>query len=177
VTATVSRPAAAVAVMAGLLGALAARPFLSGTWPLMVLFAGLLAVGSVWPVTTESSRGPVGMALLIGIGGFALVRLLVWARPTVPTRLWYLAAVTLAAVAEELFFRRFVYAILCPAGPATAVGGSTVLFAIAHITVYGWWVLPLDLAAGLVLSWQRWATGTWVVPAATHVVANLLVVI
>lgn len=50
------------------------------------------------------------------------------------------------------------------------------LFAVVHVTVYGAWVLPLDLAAGLVLSWQRWATGSWGVPAVTHVVANLLVV-
>jgi membrane protease YdiL (CAAX protease family) len=55
--------------------------------------------------------------------------------------------------------------------------GSAALFAIAHVTVYGWWVLPLDLAAGLVLAWQRWASGSWAVPAVTHVVANLLVVI
>jgi membrane protease YdiL (CAAX protease family) len=38
-------------------------------------------------------------------------------------------------------------------------------------------VLPLDLAAGLLLGWQRQATGSWAVPAATHVVANLLVVL
>jgi hypothetical protein len=38
-------------------------------------------------------------------------------------------------------------------------------------------VLPIDLAAGLVLSWQRWASGSWRVPAVTHVLANVLVVI
>ncbi len=42
------------------------------------------------------------------------------------------------------------------------------------MTVWGWWVLPLDLAAGLILSWQRAATGRWAVPAATHVLANTL---
>jgi hypothetical protein len=35
----------------------------------------------------------------------------------------------------------------------------------------------VDLGAGLLLSWQRWASGTWAVPAATHVAANLLVVL
>jgi membrane protease YdiL (CAAX protease family) len=45
------------------------------------------------------------------------------------------------------------------------------------VTVYGWWVLPIDIAAGLVLAWQRWATGSWKVPAVTHVLANLLVVL
>jgi hypothetical protein len=45
-----------------------------------------------------------------------------------------------------------------------------------HVTVYGAWVLPIDVAAGAILSWQRWATGSWAVPAITHVVANVLVV-
>jgi hypothetical protein len=39
------------------------------------------------------------------------------------------------------------------------------------------WALPIDLAAGAVLGWQRWATGSWAVPAVTHVVANLLMVV
>ncbi len=88
-----------------------------------------------------------------------------------------MAAVIFAAIAEELFFRRFVYAMLLPAGAARAIGGTTVLFAVAHVTVYGWWVLPVDLAAGLILGWQRWASGTWTVPAITHIAANLLVVL
>lgn len=83
---------------------------------------------------------------------------------------------TLAAVAEEAFFRRFVFGALAPGGAALALGGSAVLFAAVHVTVYGFWVLPIDLAAGLVLSWQRWASGSWGVPALTHVLANLMVV-
>jgi hypothetical protein len=35
-------------------------------------------------------------------------------------------------------------------------------------------VLPVDLGAGLLLGWQRWATGTWTVPAVTHAAANAL---
>ncbi len=55
-----------------------------------------------------------------------------------------------------------------------AVVGTAAAFAVVHVTVWGWWVLPLDLAAGLLLSWQRAATGRWSVPAATHVLANSL---
>jgi membrane protease YdiL (CAAX protease family) len=51
------------------------------------------------------------------------------------------------------------------------------VFAAVHVTVWGWAVLPLDLAAGLVLGWQRWASGGWSVPAATHVAANVLAVV
>ena len=58
-----------------------------------------------------------------------------------------------------------------------ALGGSALLFAAVHVTVYGLWVLPLDLAAGLLLGWQRQVTGSWAVPAVTHALANLLVVL
>jgi hypothetical protein len=172
-------PTAAVVVMAALLGVFVMRPLVVGTWPLMALFAVLLAVGVYWPVFSEADRerGAVAVPAAIGIGAFALGRVLGGGHSPVPFRPGYLAAVTLAAVAEEAFFRRFVYAVLRPGGVALAVGGSTVLFAVAHVTVYGWWVLPLDLGAGLVLSWQRWATGSWKVPAVTHVIANLLVVV
>jgi len=77
----------------------------------------------------------------------------------------------------EAFFRRLGYGALAYPGPVLAGLGSAVLFASVHVTVYGAWVLPLDLAAGLVLSWQRWATGSWAVPAVTHAAVNLLVVL
>jgi len=62
-------------------------------------------------------------------------------------------------------------------GTPVAVAGSAAAFALVHVTTYGVRVLPLDLAAGLLLSWQRAASGTWRVPALTHVLANLLAVI
>jgi len=81
----------------------------------------------------------------------------------------------LAAVAEEAFFRRYLYGLVVERyGPVLAVAVTAGAFALVHVTVWGWWVLPLDLAAGLVLSWQRAATGRWSVPAATHVLANTL---
>ena len=64
-----------------------------------------------------------------------------------------------AAVAEELFFRGFLYDLVLPAGAGAAVVVSAACFAVVHVTTWGWAVLPLDLAAGLVLSWQRAATG------------------
>jgi len=83
----------------------------------------------------------------------------------------------LAAVAEEALFRRLAYAELARVSVALAVGGSALLFALVHLPLYGAASFPLDLGAGLLLSWQRWASGAWTVPAATHVVANLLAVI
>ena len=79
----------------------------------------------------------------------------------------------LAAVAEEAWFRRVCFGLLAPAGPVVAIAGSTVLFAAVHVAIYGFWVVPVDLAAGALLGWQRAVTGSWTVPAATHVIANL----
>ena len=55
--------------------------------------------------------------------------------------------------------------------------GTAVLFALVHVATYGLWVLPVDLAAGALLGWQRHVTGSWTVPAYTHVIANVLVLL
>jgi membrane protease YdiL (CAAX protease family) len=173
------------------------------TATLTALFLLLLAVGLTWPrrqssPTTSPSRArwstsgheqseptnlerfggrSVAPVLALGVGAFVLGRLIGGGHAPQPLALKVVALGSLAAVAEEVFFRHFVYDALRPAGAALAVAGSAVLFALVHVTVYGWWVLPIDLAAGFVLSWQRWATGSWKVPAVTHVLANLLVVL
>jgi membrane protease YdiL (CAAX protease family) len=143
---------------------------------LIALFASLLAVSLVWPGQREILRQPVPV-LILGIGAFVVGRGLS-AGAAVPEATWFVVGMnTLAAVAEEAFFRRLVYGALLAAGPGVALVGSAVLFAAVHVTVYGLWVLPIDLAAGLLLGWQRQATGSWAVPAVTHAVANLLVVL
>ncbi|HEV3354472.1 MAG TPA: CPBP family intramembrane glutamic endopeptidase [Acidimicrobiales bacterium] len=179
-----ARPRSAVlAVVAGC-SLLVLRPVLlrNGAHPtaaLTMLFLLLLAGGLLWPrraavPTGVSAAAPV---LAVGVAAFLLGRVLGGGHAPQPLLLRVVVLGSLAAVAEEAFFRRFVYDALLPGGAALAVVGSALLFALVHVTVYGWWVLPIDLAAGFVLSWQRWATGSWKVPAVTHVLANLLVVL
>jgi membrane protease YdiL (CAAX protease family) len=194
VTVTVAAPRAALLVAAAGCAALTARPVLlsAGGHPLAVLaglFGVLLAVSVAWPgadATPATAVGPDTPApavvpaagvLAVGIAAFLMGRLLSSGavRPT-PMGV-ALALNSLAAVAEEAFFRRLVYGTLLRGGAAAAVIGSAVIFAAVHVTVYGAWVLPLDLSAGLVFGWQRLASGSWRVPALTHVVANLLVVL
>jgi membrane protease YdiL (CAAX protease family) len=152
------------------------------TLVLTALFLALLVAGWTWPrrpsgtgTVAAASMAPA-MVLALGLAAFALGRVVGGGHAPQPLAAHVVALGTLAAVAEEAFFRRLVYDALLPGGPAIAVVGSALLFALVHVTVYGAWVLPIDLAAGLVLSWQRWASGSWKVPALTHVVANLLVV-
>jgi membrane protease YdiL (CAAX protease family) len=189
VTVTVAAPPAARLMTAAGCAALTARPLLlaAGGHPVVVLtghFAVLFGVGAAWPVAPTggasplvAGRAPAGGVLVLGATTFAVGRLLSSgaARPD-PLHL-ALALNILAAVAEEAFFRRLVYGTLLPGGAAVAVVGSALAFAVVHVTVYDPGVLPLDLSAGLVLGWQRYASGSWGVPALTHVVANLLVVL
>jgi len=110
----------------------------------------------------------------LGVGAFAAAR---WLRPPLvaaPGLPSAYAANTLAAVAEELFFRRFMYGWLLRWGAGLAAGGSAAAFAAVHLPAYGMRALPIDLAAGLLFGWQRWASHDWWPPALTHVVANIL---
>jgi membrane protease YdiL (CAAX protease family) len=94
-----------------------------------------------------------------------------------PYAAWALPLALLAAVAEEALFRRAAYAALAPHGAALAIGVTALAFALVHVPLYGVAVFPVDLGAGLLLSWQRWASGTWTVPAATHAAANLVMTV
>ena len=47
------------------------------------------------------------------------------------------------------------------------------MFGLLHVPLYGWHVLPLDLAVGIVLGLLRSWTSTAAAPAVAHVVADL----
>jgi membrane protease YdiL (CAAX protease family) len=121
---------------------------------------------------------PLGWAAPMGIGLAAVAVAGVVAGPAPDPRVGAAAAGLglLAAVAEEALFRRLLYARLARYGTVVAVLGSATLFALVHLPAYGTAALPIDLGAGLLLSWQRFASGRWTVPAVTHAVANLLAV-
>lgn len=165
------RSAALAVALLGML-ALAARPvgLISVGVVAAVGLAGLLA-----PVPPGRSRGPVAWtaAGLLGMAAFASVRAL--AGPAVPGPYVLAPAVAIvAAVAEEAFFRRFLYGALAPWGAVVAVLGTSLAFALAHVPGYGWPAFPLNLGAGLIFGWQRWVTGGWSAPAASHALANVL---
>ena len=116
--------------------------------------------------------GAVGAAVLVlpvvlahGVGG----RLGATGYPA------WAAATVAVATAEEALLRGALYdAVARVHGADAAVVVAAVAFALMHVPLYGWHVLPLDLAVGVVLGALRMWTGTWVAPAIAHAGADLV---
>jgi membrane protease YdiL (CAAX protease family) len=139
---------------------------------IVVLLAMISIAAPMRPVVT-TPRLSEPLVIAIGVAAVASTLLLGPGIPLPQTSM----AIFLnagAAVAEELFFRRFLYGSLERLGPVVAIAVSASLFALVHVPLYGVSVVWVDLGAGLLFSWQRWASGSWRAPAATHVVANIL---
>lgn len=157
--------------------ALAARS--SATPCVLAVTAVVGTIGALAPVPSPGSGSPPVAArwlgsVGLGIAAFALGR---WLRPPIAPIAITVVALTanlLAALAEELFFRRLAYGWLARWGTVWATGGTAILFAAIHVPAYGIHALPVDVAAGLLFGWQRLATGGWTAPAVSHMAANLL---
>lgn len=184
--ATAALAPAAVAVLAGS-AVLLARPWLvrpaaDPTAVLVLAFVVIGVLGAVVRLPAAATGALPGrrtavVVAAVGVAAFVVGRLVGGGTAPAPALASYVALNTLAAVAEEALFRRLLYGALLPFGAAVAVVGSAAAFAAVHLTVWGAWALPLDLAAGLLLSWQRWASGRWSVPAVTHAAANVVAVL
>ncbi|HVA60751.1 MAG TPA: CPBP family intramembrane glutamic endopeptidase [Mycobacteriales bacterium] len=84
------------------------------------------------------------------------------------------AVVTFVAVAEELMLRGALFEAARRCGGAGfAVALSAIAFGLLHVPVYGWRVLPLDVAVGALLGALRLAADTVWAPACCHVCADL----
>jgi membrane protease YdiL (CAAX protease family) len=177
-------PGVGTAVLAGGLAFLLGRPALGGSSlavPLLavgylVLLGGALAAGERGE--RPQARAPLGWGVALGVGVIGVALAGVAGGPVADRRVGALAGglAVLAGVAEEALFRRLLYDRLLRFGVVTAVAGTAVVFALVHLPAYGLVAMPVDLGAALLLSWQRYASGRWTVPAVTHAVANLLAV-
>ena len=105
--------------------ALLLRPF-AGPGALAVMVGiGLLGVLTPAPIGPSASpRAGVAAAAAVGVGAFALARVLHGGAHAEMSASALLPP-AVAAVAEEAFFRRLVYGWLSRTGPAFAVAGST----------------------------------------------------
>lgn len=145
-----------------------------------LVFAGCLILLTVASGTTV----PVSRrAILIGLAGVVLVcfpvalQHLLTFRPVHGSEgfaRWALV-VTVVATAEEGFLRGALYDAMARwRGEVLAIVVGALCFALLHVPMYGWHVLPLDIAVGLVLGGLRQQTGTPAAPAVTHLGADLV---
>ena len=153
-----------------------------GVWLLAATYLGVL-FASTRPMQADSgaaertTHGRFVLAGTFAVGAGAIL-LAVWGHQTVPATAgsMSLGLTALASVAEEAFFRGFLYRRLAPHGAVVAIVAGAAAFALVHALAYPPAAVGVDFAAGLLFGWQRWAGGTWLVPAGTHLFANLLVV-
>ena len=173
----------AALLVAGFGVALALRLLVGGDDVARSQRAGLVfAAALLVLVAACRTRVPVSRrAVAIGLGGLVLICAPVVLQEALtldPLRgtegfvPWALA-VTVVATAEELLLRGSLYdALERSHGANAAIAVGAVLFALLHVPLYGWHVVPLDLAVGLVLGGLRQGSGTPLAPAVSHVGAD-----
>jgi membrane protease YdiL (CAAX protease family) len=155
---------------------LAERPETVRVAALLVLYVAMLAVALSIPAPHERPRART-LTLAVGVVGVAVAALAAGRPVPIPSSMWALPLGVMAAIAEEALFRRAAYAAFEPAGAFIAIAATALLFALIHVPIYGTAAFPVDLGAGMLFGWQRHASGSWTVPAATHAAANIVVVL
>jgi len=168
--------AAAALARAALNGGGATSGFLAGTGFGLALLC--LALSGGWrPALPRPGSLAVGL-----LGGALLIMVPLLAGP--PSRavtgvrpepfLGWLAITLLVVMAEEALLRgALLDAVDAMAGPPVAVLASSLAFALLHVPLYGWGVVPIDLAAGVWLAGLRYLTGGIAAPAMAHLLADL----
>ena len=92
------------------------------------------------------------------------------AAPFIP----WVAVTTLVATAEELVLRGSLWRwTAVAAGDLAALLATSAVFALIHVPVYGWHVVPLDFGVGLLFGGLRLWFGGPGAPAVAHVLADL----
>jgi membrane protease YdiL (CAAX protease family) len=145
---------------------------------LLAVYVALAAV-SLAPAADRDLARRISWPLAVAVGVVAVVAARSVSGPILPAPVgsWAVPLAAAAAVSEEAFFRRLMFDRLARVEPGVAVAVTAVAFAAMHVPLYGGAAFWVDLGAGMLFGWQRWATGTWSAPAATHVAANLMAVL
>jgi membrane protease YdiL (CAAX protease family) len=129
----------------------------------------------------------LGTGIVIGIGfGLVLVALVLIGaaiggstlvpgvgRPATAFLPWAAITILVASGEEGLLRGRLFDGLRHAGGLLPAIVVTTVAFALMHVPLYGWHVVPLDLAVGLALGGLRLATGGVIAPASAHALADI----
>ena len=140
---------------------------------------GLLGVAAVGGWRPRLANAP---SLVTGIAGAIVLVVLALATragpfislaPAAPFGPWALVTI-LVACTEEAVLRGALFTELdARFGVAAAVLATSIVFALVHVPLYGWHVVPLDLGVGLWLAGLRLASGGVAAPAVAHTLADL----
>ena len=164
----------------------------AGRWAATVAEAPPLLVGTVFGIALALVAWvggarvalPRPAALIIGLAGAALLVGLAMGASQLagqPLQLvpktqfapWALITIVVAS-AEELVLRGVLFDSLRHATDLTiAVIVTSAAFALMHVPLYGWHVVPLDLGVGVFLAGLRLTSGSVAAPAIAHIVADL----
>lgn len=164
---------AAVLLRAAVAGAAGAQ-----SRPAGLGFAAVLGVAVLW-CRPKSAMSWHAMGFAVATAGVVVLPVVIAAthtaflpQPAGGFTGW--AAVTaVVATAEEAFLRGALFdAVTAWRGTDAAIVVGAVGFAMLHVPLYGWHVVPLDLCVGLLLGVLRLVTGGWAAPAAAHVAAD-----
>jgi membrane protease YdiL (CAAX protease family) len=155
-----------------------APPYLVGTLFGIAFLALARAGGLRFSVPRPSALliGLVGSVILVvlAIGASQLAGEPLRAVPKTEFAAWTLVTI-LVATAEELVLRGALFdALRDSLGLWVAVVVTSGAFALMHVPLYGWHVVPLDLGVGVFLAGLRLASGSVAAPAVAHVVADLV---
>lgn len=178
----------AVVLLGGLAAAMTLRVLLAGelgasSLPAGAVFAAVLLGLCACAGLRPAPGGLAAAALIGGAGALVLSAIPVWLRlrsgvtlpiPSAALFVPWALTVSLIAVSEELLLRGVLYDALARAGgqPAAVLLGA-VAFALLHVPLYGWGVVPLDLGVGIWLGCLRAASGRVAAPALAHTLADL----
>lgn len=176
----------AAAITSGLTLAAAVRVALNGAGVGPAFLAGTV-FGAVLIGLALAAGQPIGRPRLVGVagglaGGIVLVLLPVVARPgpslplgahPEPFALW-LAVTMVVAVGEEAVLRGTLFdAVSGAAGLPLAIAITSAAFALLHVPLYGWHVVPLDVAVGIWLAGLRLVGRGIAAPTIAHVIADV----
>ena len=167
---------AAVAVRVAMNGSGVPSAFAAGGTFGLALIA--VAIRAGW-----RARRPSLAATGVGVaGGLILVMLPALARstPGVPIGLhpepfviWVGVTVIVAAGEEAILRGRLFDALSGTLGLPVTIAVTSLAFALIHVPLYGWHVVPLDLGVGVWLAGLRLASGGVAAPAIAHALADL----
>ena len=185
--ATRGRAAAQLAVLVtALAGITLVRAAINGTTVASAFVAGalfgatLLASAALASTPLHLAR-PSARSIVIGLAGGAAIVAIPLAVHTIaapvfrpePFAVWAVVTCLVAAGEEAMLRGAILDRARAVAGLIPAVLFTSALFALVHVPLYGWGVVPVDLGAGLVLCGLRLLSGGIAAPAIAHALADL----